>query len=249
MTASPYSTAFYDGQVDRSLASARAVLPMVIESLGPKSAIDVGCGRGAWLSVLADHGVEDLAGEDGAWVDTRGLLIDHARFRRQNLEAPTRAERHFDLAMSLEVAEHISAEHAQDFVDHLCDCADAVLFSAAVPGQGGTHHVNERRLSYWVERFAKRDFAMCDVLRARLWDDQRIAWWYRQNMVIFARRGSAAEQKLQPFVSEPAGPVDIIHPDGFFEKADLRTRFITHPRYTLRRDLRALTRRITRNWR
>lgn len=241
---SPYSPSFYDGQVDASLRSARVVAPLVAALVEPRSVIDIGCGRGGWLSIFAEGGVADIAGEDGPWVDPARMLIDAARFTHRDLAAPPAPLRRYDMAMSLEVAEHLDASAAQAFVDYLCALADTVLFSAAVPGQGGTHHVNEQRLSYWVDRFEAHDYALCDVLRGRIWDDRRIAWWYRQNMVLFAKRGSAAHKRLSRHPNLNAGPIDIIHPDGFFQKADLRTRFVTHPIFTLRRDLGAFSARI-----
>lgn len=244
---STYSTTFYDGQMDESLTSAAVVVPAVIDLLHPSSVIDVGCGRGGWLRTFQQHGVADIAGEDGAWVRPDDLLIDPSHFTPRDLGVRREPLRRYDLATSLEVAEHLAAAKAQVFVDYLCGCADVVLFSAAVPGQGGTHHVNEQRLSYWVDKFAALRFDLFDVLRSRLWDDRRIAWWYRQNIVLFARQGTDVHALLDAELRRTRWPVDIVHPDGFFHMADLKTRFWDRPRYTLRRDLGALKRRVRRS--
>ena len=68
---------------------------------------------------------------------------------------PLRIGRRFDLVNCLEVAEHLDASRADSFVDDLCALGDVVVFSAAIPGQGGTHHVNEQFQSYWQERFRR----------------------------------------------------------------------------------------------
>lgn len=243
-----YSATFYDGQVDESQASAAAVVPAVMALLHPASIIDIGCGVGGWLKAFQDAGVVDIAGQDGSWVQPANLLIDPAHFTARDLGADTPPPaRRYDLAMTLEVAEHLHASKADTFVGYLCACADVVLFSAAVPGQGGTHHVNEQRLSYWVEKFAAQGFDHFDVLRPRLWDDRRIAWWYRQNITLFARRGSAPHPRLERELRQMAWPVDITHPEGFFHKADFKARFWDRPRFTLRRDLGAFGRRVRRS--
>jgi hypothetical protein len=54
----------------------------------------------------------------------------------------------------LEVGEHISESAANHFIESLTTHAPVVLFSAAIPYQGGDHHVNEQFLPYWVERFS-----------------------------------------------------------------------------------------------
>ncbi|MGP0086403.1 MAG: hypothetical protein ACLP0B_22710, partial [Steroidobacteraceae bacterium] len=47
-------------------------------------------------------------------------------------------------------------------------------------------HINCRPLSYWREIFEEFGFKMLDPFRPKLRDDRRVAWWYRQNMVMFA---------------------------------------------------------------
>ena len=48
----------------------------------------------------------------------------------------------FALAQSFEVAKHLDQQYALKFVKLLTSCADIVLFSAAIPYQGGVCHIN-----------------------------------------------------------------------------------------------------------
>ena len=150
--------------------SAEVVVPMVMELVHPRSVTDLGCGLGTWLSVFREAGVEDVLGVDGEYVRLESLEIPKERFVAHDLRQPFAAGRRSDLSMSLEVAEHLSPEYAAPFVTTLTRLAPVVLFSAAVPGQGGTEHVNEQWPSYWAQLFRERGYLPVDCLRRHLWD-------------------------------------------------------------------------------
>ena len=192
-----------------STESARVVLPHVIGWIAPRSVIDVGCGTGAWASVAKELGVSAVTGVDGDYVSRADLQIDPSEFVIHDLATPLTLEGHFDLAICLEVAEHLSPDRAERFVGELVALADTVLFSAAIPGQGGTAHLNERWQSYWVQMFAEVGFDLFDVIRPLIWDDDRVAFWYRQNALVFA--GAEKSRVLQGYASGVAA-VDIVHP-------------------------------------
>jgi SAM-dependent methyltransferase len=172
---------------DRARTSAQVVVPMVTALLHPSKVIDIGCGRGAWLRAFKDNGAAQIVGLDGDYIDPSTLLIPSDCFRPTNLAGAfeTPAGR-FDLAVCLEVAEHLPARQARHLVGRLAAAAPVVLFSAAPPGQGGGGHVNCQPLSYWRALFEERGLKMLDPLRPRIRDDAGVAWWYRQNMVMFA---------------------------------------------------------------
>ena len=183
-----YTRRFYVHQRDQSRSSAQEIVPLVIDLIHPKSVIDVGCGTGAWLSVFRDHAIEDVHGMDGSWLDADMLLIPAQRFSPADLNKPLPVSRRFDLVISLEVAEHIPAERAGAFVDSLIALGPVVLFSAAIPGQGGTHHVNEQWPDYWAGLFGERGYAVIDCIRNKVWQNDRVEWWYAQNTLMFVRR-------------------------------------------------------------
>lgn len=155
---SPYSPEFYEYQSQGSLRSAEEVVPIVLEFIRPGSVIDIGCGVGTWLSVFKRHGVPEVLGIDGTYVDTRILRISASEFLPRDVSQKVHVHRKFDLAMSLEVAEHLDAPAAPRFVESLTALAPVVLFSAAIPHQGGAHHVNEQWPDYWEEHFRRHGF-------------------------------------------------------------------------------------------
>lgn len=213
-----YTHDFFDGRHARTQHAARTVLGIVRERVPEiRSAVDVGCGVGTWLSVLRDGGTADVVGLDGDWVPDEALAIPKECVRRGDLAAPVDLGRRFDLAISLEVAEHLPPERGAGFVDLLTGLSDLVVFSAAIPRQGGRNHVNEQWQGHWVRLFAERGHSAHDVVRPRIWDDRTIAVWYRQNLLVYTRRGSAAEAAFAG--APPSGlPRDVVHPDLYLAK-------------------------------
>jgi SAM-dependent methyltransferase len=184
MTTAAYTRDYFDGYADASQRSASVVLPIVFDLVRPASVVDVGCGSGAWLSVAKDLGVTDALGVDaGAGA---GFMLPLNSLYLHDLAEPLRLERSFDLAISVEVAEHLPKASAAGFVESLTRLAPVVLFSAAIPFQGGTCHVNEQWPDYWQALFAERGYRLHDVLRRELWDDERVDWWYAQNAFLYA---------------------------------------------------------------
>lgn len=187
MSSTPYDGSFYDSFEESSLRSAQVMVPLVMELLSPKSVADVGCGLGIWLSVFQSHGASEVLGFDGDYVDRKRLRIPQENFRATNLSHPPPADRRLDLAMSLEVAEHLRPASSELFVEFLTSLAPVVLFSAAIPEQPGTAHNNPHWHSYWHELFARRGYKVFDPFRPRLWYNEDVSLHYRQNVFVFAQ--------------------------------------------------------------
>jgi hypothetical protein len=185
--------------------------------------LDVGCGVGTWLSVLRERGVDDIQGVDGAWVDEQHLVIPAASFMRHDLSQPLSLPRRYDLAISLEVAEHLSATRAAAFVKFLTDSSDAVLFSAAIPHQGGRGHVNEQWPVYWAELFRGHGYGAVDCVRARIWNDSAIPCWYRQNILLFVAAG--VFDRLPEVPQIPGDGLALIHPEIYLKRQRKRRRW------------------------
>jgi len=181
-----YDANFYSYLASFAVRSAQRVVPELAKLLEVKSVVDFGCGQGAWLSVWAANGVS-VMGVDGPYVGQRDLLIDPAFFYAADLANGLNLGRRFDLAQSLEVAEHLPASKAQQFVSTLTAHASRVLFSAAVPGQGGENHINEQPLEYWRSLFRQQGYVAVDYLRPLLLNDDLVEPSYRYNMILYVQ--------------------------------------------------------------
>ncbi|MEJ1973670.1 MAG: methyltransferase domain-containing protein [Lacunisphaera sp.] len=163
-----YSPRFYDYIERGARRSADRILPLVAESLAPKSVLDVGCGRGLWLAAWAQLGVTDALGLDGDYLERDRLAIPPAQFRSTDITQSFDLGQRWDLVQCLKVAEHIPPAASEVLVQNLARHGDRILFSAAVPGQGGHNHINERSPEYWRELFARQGYRAFDLVRPRV---------------------------------------------------------------------------------
>lgn len=182
-----YKGDFFDYINAGSLASARVVSPLVSGWLKPQSLLDVGSGAGAWCKIWKEQGIPEVTGVDGEYVKTESLLIPEGDFLRRDLSAPFDLGRKFDLVTSLEVAEHVAEGSARIFVENLVRHGDCVMFSAAVPGQGGEFHVNEKPLSYWRALFLEHGYRCFDPVRPAIARAATVEPWYRYNILFYVR--------------------------------------------------------------
>ncbi|MDB5058467.1 MAG: hypothetical protein JWO59_1939 [Chloroflexi bacterium] len=209
-----YGDEFFKHLQPGSYSSAQQIVPFVMELLSPQRVVDLGCGAGAWLSVFLEHGADYVIGVDGEYVNRDLLAIPKASFFAHDLTEPFRTSEKFDLAISLEVGEHLPASSAQPYVDSLVNLAPIVLFSAAIPGQSGVAHINEQWPQYWADRFSRRGYIVVDALRPRFWNDPRIQPWYRQNALFFVdNRETAILKQLEASSGNVAGVCpSLVHP-------------------------------------
>ncbi len=182
----PYPGAVIDTEWEGSLRSARIVVPILMNLIHPNTVLDLGCAWGSWLKAFQENGVKMMQGVDGPWVDEERLLIARGTFRAVDLTKPFEIAGSFDLAVCLEVAEHLPEPVGHRLVQILTRAAPLVLFSAAVPGQGGYGHINEQWPAYWTSRFLEQGFRRLDPIRRYVWQNDHIQWWYRQNICLFA---------------------------------------------------------------
>ena len=189
-----YDSAFFNYTSAISDMSSGAMVP-IVKSLLPniQSVVDFGCAQGVWLSKWQKSGVSDFVGLDGAYVDTSKLRIPLDCFIETNLNESIKLGRKFDLAYSLEVAEHLLPSRSKQFVASLTRHADIVLFSAAPPGQGGESHINEQNYEYWQSIFAEFDYIAYDCLRPEIGKNTSISYWYRYNSILYVKKGCEME--------------------------------------------------------
>jgi hypothetical protein len=211
----PYTSEIHNEDYVRSKQSANVILPMVIgKHPGISSIVDVGGGLGAWLHAGFDHGIEDLMLIDADYVTLDEVKCKEIRLINYNLENNLpNATKQYGLAISVEVAEHLSEARADSFVGDLCKLSKLVLFSAAIPGQGGHKHVNEQWLSYWVEKFQSNNYFPDDFIRSQIWENSDVEWWYRQNIILFQEGHDASL----------LSPLDLVHPEQFLHVQKMTT--------------------------
>lgn len=206
-----YDQEFYAHRHQSTSYAAKIVLSEALKVLPTiDSAIDYGCGVGTWLNSLQGLGVQDVTGVDGPWVQRDMLEIPTDSFCEADLNRPYAIDKHRTLAMSLEAAEHLYPENAATFVETLCSSAPYILFSAAVPGQQGKNHFNEQWPEYWADLFTQQGYEVVDCLRSRVWYDDQIPFWYRQNVLLVVRKDHLDKLKLTS--DHLHGPLSIVHP-------------------------------------
>lgn len=221
----PYDSRYYESLREGGSRSAEAVLPRVLDLVGPESIVDFGCGDGTWLAAATRLGATDVQGVDGGWVSAETLQIPKSRFRAVDLASPLDLGRRFDLAFCLEVAEHLPASAAPELVRTLTSHAPVVLFSGAIPFQGGEDHINEAWPSHWRSLFEAQGFACLDMLRGTIWEDPEVELWYRQNLLLFA--SCAHVSAHSDLAVADLTPLDVVHPSMFLAAVSEKTRHAT----------------------
>jgi len=212
-----YNKQFFEHQKNMSILSAKEVVPLIINILDPKSVVDLGCGTGTWLSVFLESGISDILGIDGPWARNVQKLIPETKFVYSDLSEPIQIEKKFELAISLEVAEHLPEKKADQFIKSLTGLSPVVLFAAAIPGQGGTNHINERWPSYWVNKFQNYKYDVFDIIRRQIWNNVNIEPYYRQDVFIFVQKDHPLNKKLKELYPDNKNVtmINIVHPETF----------------------------------
>jgi SAM-dependent methyltransferase len=191
---------FYHDERVESNRSAEVIVPIVYQLLQPSSVVDLGCGSGSFLYQFKRKGVPKVLGLDGPWAN-RSVIQQY-------------------LAINLEVAEHLSASSADRHVQNLVHLSDVILFSAAIPGQGGQNHLNEQWPGYWAEKFRAHDYYFHDILRPLIWGNPQVAYWYQQNVFLAVKKGIEPDLSLIDSFKNAMQIMDCVHPAVYQHKLD-----------------------------
>ncbi len=216
-----YDRGFHMAMEAGSDRSARVIVPLVVQQLRPLSVVDVGCGSGSWLKEFKRHGAREVLGIDGSRQAVELRLEEH-EFVEKDLAQPLTLGRMFDLAVCLEVVEHLPKEYGPAFIAQLTRLAPAVLFSAAVPYQGGTGHVNEQWPEYWAEHFSREGFVAIDTIRPDVWTNPEVEFWYAQNTLLFVHPDilRTNEKLARAASSTRANALARVHPALYVAKVE-----------------------------
>jgi len=219
MPSEHYTKSFYEEIRNGSVRSAEVIVPLVLDLVHPGSVVDVGCGDASWLAVFQKLGIQDVFGIDGDYVDHGLLQIPRDHFQASDLSKSFSLPRTFDLAISLEVAEHLPVDSAPAFVESLTRLAPIVLFSAAIPFQGGNHHVNEQWPDRWAALFREHNYLPVDCIRKRVWENAAVEWWYAQNTLLFTHASLMESNMALKAEFEQSNPnqLRLVHPKNYVE--------------------------------
>jgi hypothetical protein len=213
-----YNEKYHKGRNELTRYSSNVILKIILNNFNVCSAVDVGGGIGVWLDEfknLVQNNFKYGYVLDGAVVNNR--LIEEDEFILCDLENKIELKQKFDLVICLEVAEHLPKTRAESFVDDLTELGDLILFSAAIPYQGGTGHINEQPVSYWVNLFDRRGYKAFDIIRPHIYRDKNIPFWYRNNMMLYCKSGSAEFEKCKRIQVEQM--YDVVTLDVYMNKA------------------------------
>lgn len=223
-----YQDNFYKSRNSDTESSAFEILSFLFSYFKPFSMVDFGCGVGTWLNTAKKLGVNEILGIEGVWLNTKHLVIPKDAFLNHNLTSKITLSKKFDLAVSLEVAEHIEEQYSNIFVENLTDASDIILFSAAIPGQRGSGHVNEQWPEYWIEKFKNNGYLPIDLIRPKIWLNEEIKTWYKQNTVLFVKEKRFNELPELQLIYDPLKTNwSIVHPNTFLRQIE-----VSHPRYS-----------------
>ncbi len=217
-----YNETFFDELQLTDFRSAQEIVPIILDFVDAKSVIDVGCGSGAFLSVFQQYGIEDIQGIDSASLDAAVLHISREKILRHDLRQPFSLDREFDLVTCIEVAEHLPESCAQQIVDNLIRLGSVVLFSSAIPHQGGTNHINEQWPEYWAKLFANRGYTVIDCLRERIWQNDNVTYWYAQNLLWYVKSDQLKKYPRLAAHAQSTSPnlLTWIHPKTYVKNYD-----------------------------
>lgn len=200
-----YDSEFYADMEISSVTSAREIIPLLINRYQPISVVDVGCGTGAFAREFIQNGVEDVTGYEGEWMRGTETLLQKDKYIYVDFANEISATRTYDMCLCLEVAEHLDHSAARTLVATLTNLSTKVVFSAAIPRQGGNHHVNEQWPEFWAQLFAEKGYFLEWDPRISIWNNSNIASCYRQNLLIFQK---TADRGL-------IIPLSLVHPEAW----------------------------------
>ena len=200
-----YNVEFYNDMEILSTSSAKEIIPILVERFNPSSVVDVGCGTGAFAIEFIRTGMTDVVGIEGEWMKNVPTILPKDNYLFCDITEAIRLNNTYDLCLCLEVAEHLEKSKAQILVSTLTSLSSRVVFSAAIPLQGGNHHVNEQWPEYWAALFAERGYFVEWDPRISIWNNSKIASCYRQNLLVFTRDGG----------DQRSIPISLVHPEAW----------------------------------
>ena len=247
-----YDGAYYDTFRQQSFDAGVKLLSHLKSHHPFRSVVDIGCGAGTWIlaakSIIELSGEKpDLLGIDGEYGQSI-VDLSTAHFMFLDLENRVHLPQKFDLAICLEVAEHLSRDRASTLVEDLCAASDTVFFSAAIPGQGGANHINEQWQDYWHSLFSEQGFFAVDFFKQKFWNDTTFSQcpYYVANSFVYVQTESTLLNAGYPIIPKGHWSLKVAHPSLFYSNHFETASFPKTVKSIPRKLSSALARRVPR---
>ena len=129
----------------------KGALSFLANHLEISSMLDIGCGPGGMKKIAKSLDIKWLGIDGDPNVKQDDVLIhDFTKGAVDELET-------FDLGWSIEFLEHVYEKYQSNYMNAFSKCK-FIFCTAAPPGFGGVHHVNEQYINYWIKVFKKYGF-------------------------------------------------------------------------------------------
>ncbi|GGK74991.1 class I SAM-dependent methyltransferase [Haloarcula sebkhae] len=182
-----YGSDYYvDRDKEAALADAEQFAKAVLDRYSPGSVLELGCGTGTLLYPYRDRDI-DVHGVDLSETARDTSALSDSEFEIHDLTQPYSPNQVYDIVLCVEVLEHIPEESAETIVESICTSGNVAIVTAAPPGQGGTHHVNEQPHEYWIEKFEQYDMEHKQQKSIRIGNELELSelTWVEKNIFVF----------------------------------------------------------------
>lgn len=226
MSASSLPDSWVFGDIEKRKVNARKVLQPVFGILGvPNSFLDIGGGAGSWCAAAKNLGVQRVRLVDACPPNQVIPELSQEEQVQANLEEGIPNQGQFDLVICIEVIEHLTDHAASRLIKQMTSFSNFILFSAAIPGQGGIGHISERLHEYWHNKFSQFKFDKYDVIRPMLISRSDISSIHRQNLFIYAKKECSHSLADLPQICDDMELIRAEHLKSLYHKEpiDLRT--------------------------
>ncbi len=186
-----YNRSFFTKNLEWNIPIAENLVNILIQFFNPHSVVDVGCGNAEFLQQFQRRGI-DIYGYEGSQNAIDSAMVDKNFIVQFDLRDLITTKRKYDLALCLEVAEHIEMQFSKRLVENVTILSDTIVFTAAPPGQGGHFHINEQPKEFWFNLFENNGFYYDSGLSQKIqseFREKKVIWWYSDNLMIFKRKG------------------------------------------------------------
>jgi Methyltransferase domain len=159
----------------------RATLRAIIDRHGGATFLDVGCGPGSMVTTAVELGLSayGIDGHAPFASATPPIILYH------DLEASAYQAGPVDIVWCHEVAEHLDS-YRIGYLLHTFAAGRVLMLSAATPGIGGIHHVNEQAPAYWRRLMVANGWTFDDGLTAQIREVGE-SWFIRHHGQVFTR--------------------------------------------------------------